>query len=124
MTLRNKILLVVLCLIFFASMGIGVTAIYTPLGAVLLDMTPGKKREYQQIKQKMRMIKLGMTKKQVKEIMGNPESVIKIERYEIWYFPDYRDASEPSCCAFYIETGRVAYVVNDEYHLEHKESLF
>lgn len=124
MTLRNKTLLTVLCFILFASIGIGVTVVYTPIGSLLLDMTPGKKREYQQIKQKMKMIELGMTKEEVREIMGNPESVIKVENHEIWFFPDFISASEPSCCAFYIETGRVAYIVNDEYHLEHKKDLF
>ena len=118
MPLKTKIIVIVMCLMFLASIGICLTAIYTPLGAILLDMTPSKKREYQQIKQKMRLIEIGMTKEQVKEILGPPESVVKSERYEMWYYPDYRSASEPSSCAFYIKTDRVAYVVNDEYHLE------
>lgn len=115
-TRRSKTILVVVFLTVFILISI-YTIIYTPVGTILSDMTPSKKKEYKQIKQKMQKIEIGMTREDVNKIMDSPQYIRKYEHFEVWYYPDYLAASEPSSCHFDINTGRVVYVVNDEYQI-------
>jgi outer membrane protein assembly factor BamE (lipoprotein component of BamABCDE complex) len=118
MTRRTKIISIVVFLVFFALSSFTVLRICTPFGVILSDMAPSKKKEYQQIKQNIRKIKIGMNREQVKEIMGAPQAVGYYDHFESWHFPDYKTASEPSSCDFDINTGQVVYVVSgDDYHI-------
>jgi hypothetical protein len=90
--------------------------------AVLYDMTPARKRLYRDVKEKIHQVELGMTKNQVKQIMGPPIytgwSQDEGKKQEIWYFPDSRVASEPSRCTFDEKTRKVIAVISgDDYRL-------
>ncbi|MHC4332212.1 MAG: outer membrane protein assembly factor BamE domain-containing protein [Planctomycetota bacterium] len=66
---------------------------------------------YKQIEEKLPNVKLGMTREQVRSIVGEPESVSKFDyrgrKLETWYFPqELATVSDRTHCTFDADTGR------------------
>jgi len=92
---------------------------------VVYDMAPCRQKLFKETKDKLKRVKAGMTKDQVREIMGSPINVseykVEGQAREVWYFPDSRLASEPSRCIFDKSTGQVVIVVSgDDYYVEQR----
>ena len=87
---------------------------------LVLDMC--KRGTFEEAKRKIRTLKIGMTKDEVKSIMGDP---VETETYiykgleeENWIFEHPQVSSEPPRCTFNKATVRVIEVVcGDDYRL-------
>jgi hypothetical protein len=90
-----------------------------PVG-VLTEMN--RKSTFTTIEARIKTIKLGFTKEQVRNIMGEPLEFVTLEdgglKTEIWIFPHPKVASEPPRCVFDEENGKVIEVVcGDNYRI-------
>jgi hypothetical protein len=76
------------------------------------ELSPSQQELYRQVEEKLPNVKLGMTREQVRTIVGEPESVSKFDyrgrKLETWYFPqELATVSDRTYCTFDADTGRV-----------------
>jgi hypothetical protein len=75
-------------------------------------------QEYHAVVAKLKHVKLGATKQEVRDMVGAPARItnkrIGKEMYEIWTFPHDAFAAEVPQCTFLATTGRVILVTADE----------
>ena len=80
--------------------------------SVVYDMLPARQRLFRETEEKLRTVKLGMTREQVRTIVGEPMQVAQFKflgkKLEQWYFPqDVATASDATVCTFDVDSGRV-----------------
>jgi hypothetical protein len=89
------------------------------------DILPSKTKEYREIENKIKTLKIGMTREEVQKIVGKAEKISQYEykgiKYEDWYFKTPVLASTQTSCSFNPYTGKVIEVIYGEnYHLKDK----
>ena len=80
-----------------------------------------QKKEFAAVSDRIKTIKIGMSKEEVRQIMGKPKSIRSYDNQEIWYFKHSAFAAEPPRCIFDKENEKVIEVIcGDNYRITAK----
>ena len=119
---KKKILLTSSIIVLLISFSLYLKYGHT-LNKLIVDMAPSKNQFYKEIREKIQTVKLGMSKDEVKKIMGEPLNIGEYNRegksYEVWTYPFSIVAAESCYCLFNNEIV-VEVVGGENYHLKQK----
>lgn len=108
-----SVIILVVGALFFRNKSLTETA-----SGVMKDMH--KRDKFEEIERKIKIIKLGMTKDEVKSIMGEPMGTDVYEykgiKKEVWIFDHSKSASVSPQCIFDAGTGKVIEVICGDYY--------
>ncbi len=87
------------------------------------DLTPSQRKKQDDIIERLKTLKIGMTREEVEKIMRKPERVRFYDsdgkKKEKWYYKSSISASAGSSCTFDVKTGKVIRVqAGESYYLK------
>ena len=88
--------------------------------SVIADLLPSQRHKHEKVIESLKKVRLGMTKDEVRGMVGEPESSSIVMRagkeYEVWIFPHSATASATPKCIFARDDGKVVSVIAEEFH--------